>query len=113
MLLHLLAPTRPTLGYSPNQSTQFAEWEFPLHPILQVSMRCAISCALEADPLQRSPGQPAVSQKRDQNNLRVFVINIAAGGGKPSKRATAAEQSAAAPAEAGAELALLLLKEPQ
>lgn len=56
-----------------------------------MSRRCAISRALEADPLQRAPGQPAVSQKRDQNNLRVFVINIAAGGGKPSERAADAE----------------------
>lgn len=33
--------------------------------------------------LQRAPGQPAVSSKRDRNNLLRFVINIEAGGGKP------------------------------
>lgn len=48
---------------------------------------CRCRCAAlpptpEPDSLQRAPGQPAVSAKRDQNNLLCFVINIGAGEGE-------------------------------
>lgn len=52
---------------------------------------CRCRCAAlpptpEPDSLQRAPGQPAVSAKRDQNNLLRFVINIGAGeGGSPPR----------------------------
>lgn len=52
------------------------------------SCRCAaLSPALEPDSLQRSSGQPAVSQKRDQNDLPPFChkyySEVEGGGGAP------------------------------
>lgn len=45
--------------------------------------RCAaLSPTLDPDSLQRSPGQPAVSQKRDQNNLPPFCHKYYSGRGE-------------------------------
>lgn len=51
---------------------QFAEWESPFYILLQVSGALRYLQLWTPDSLQRSPGQPAVSQKRDQNDLPPF-----------------------------------------
>lgn len=57
---------------------QFAEWEFPFHATAGIgALRCR---RWTLDPLQRAPGQPAVSSKRDRNNLLRFARNIEARG---------------------------------
>lgn len=49
---------------------QFAEWEFPFHATAGIGALRYRRWTL--DPLQRAPGQPAVSSKRDRNTFTPF-----------------------------------------